>query len=665
MTLDFSSETFSAEFIKDESSLSEKLSSEEMLKAMQFSIDHAGDAIFWVDPDSRILYVNEAACRSLEYSKEELLHLHIYDINSNVTKQNWPLHWHRIKKDGTTTFESVQMTKQGRQFPVEITINHLSFNGQEYHCAIVRNITERKLAQEFLEEQTTFFRKVIDMNPSLIFAKDRAGRFILVNKAVANAYGTTLSDIIGKTDADFNNNKEEVEHFLKDDLEVMDSLEEKFIAEERITDSKGKVRYLQTVKLPIIEKDGKANKILGVATDITDRKKTEEEQHRLVQQMQHTQKLESLGVLAGGIAHDFNNLLMTIMGNAGLAIADLPADSPVTKRIENIRTAVNRATELTNQLLAYSGRGQFVIEPLNLSNVVTEMVTLLSTITSKKAELEFEFTPNLPQIVADISQLRQVVMNLITNASDALDNKSGKIKISTKLIHADKTLLVGTYLEADLPEGEYVLLEVSDTGCGMNQETVQRIFEPFFTTKFTGRGLGLAAVLGIVRSHLGALSVFSSEGLGTTFRILFPAMTQTNLLEEKCVSNDNQNIAFNKGLFLVVDDEAPIREIVCDMLKFLGFSVIEAENGEQAIAMFSKYADILTGVLLDMTMPKMDGVETLKELSRIRKNVPVLLSSGYSEQEAVLKFQSGKAFSFLQKPYCIDQLKVKIKELLC
>jgi signal transduction histidine kinase len=264
-------------------------------------------------------------------------------------------------------------------------------------------------------------------------------------------------------------------------------------------------------------------RVLAFCQDVTKRREAEDRRAHLEAQMQHSQKLESLGVLAGGIAHDFNNLLMGILGNAGLALMDVPAGSPARESLSGIETAVLRAKDLTSQMLAYSGRGRFVIEVVELPGVVEGMMHLLEVSISKNVVLRTDFSREAPPVEADVSQLRQIVMNLITNASEAIGERSGTIGIATGAIRCDRAFLQATYLDEELPEGVYTYLEVSDTGEGMDSSTVDRIFEPFFTTKFSGRGLGLAAVLGIVRGHRGAIRLQSEPGQGTTIRVLFPA----------------------------------------------------------------------------------------------------------------------------------------------
>ena len=261
---------------------------------------------------------------------------------------------------------------------------------------------------------------------------------------------------------------------------------------------------------------------LIMVRDISTAKRAVKERERLHAQLQHAQKLESLGVLAGGIAHDFNNLLMSVLGNAEMALWDLAPESPARADLQAISAAAKRAADLAKQMLAYSGKGKFVIEPLNLSKLVADMAHLLEVSISKKVTLKYNFPESLPLVDGDATQIRQIVMNLIINASEAVGEKSGVINVTTGVMEADHAYLSETYLDEGLEEGYYIYLEVADTGHGMDRETVEKIFDPFFTTKFTGRGLGLAAVLGIVRGHRGALKVYSQPKHGTTFKVLFP-----------------------------------------------------------------------------------------------------------------------------------------------
>jgi PAS domain S-box-containing protein len=358
----------------------------------------------------------------------------------------------------------------------------------------------------------------------------------------------------------------------------------------------------------------------------------------------HVQKLESIGVLAGGIAHDFNNLLHVVLGNADLARLQLDAAAPAREYLDEVIRATQRAGELTQQLLAYSGRGAIEIRHLNLSDEVREMATLLRTAISKQATLVWELTPGLPAVTADPTQVRQVVMNLITNASDALGDAAGTITLRTGL------------------DGELVFLEVSDTGVGMDTGTLQRIFDPFFSTKFTGRGLGLAAVMGIVESHHGHIRIRSAPGEGTTFRILFPAVPDSADVGPPRVSATQWR---GQGTVLVVEDEEGVREVVRRMLERLGFQVITAEDGIAALERLEAHQGAIAAVLLDLSMPRMTGQEALHEIRRLRPDVPMVLMSGYTEQEVASKLLDsvGGATGFLQKPFLPEDLTSVLREV--
>jgi signal transduction histidine kinase/CheY-like chemotaxis protein len=364
-------------------------------------------------------------------------------------------------------------------------------------------------------------------------------------------------------------------------------------------------------------------------------------------QARHVQKLESIGVLAGGIAHDFNNLLHVVLGNADLARLQLPADAPAREHLDEVVRATQRAADLTQQLLAYSGRGAVETRHLDLSVEVHQMGTLLRTAISKQAALVWDLTPDLPTISADATQVRQIVMNLITNASDALGDAPGSITLRTGCAE-------------DPPAGagstDFVFLEVSDTGCGMETGTLQRIFDPFFSTKFAGRGLGLAAVMGIVESHHGHIRIRTAPAEGTTFRILFPAVAGPgNAVPPRRSSGADWR---GHGTVLLAEDEEEVREVVGRMLQRLGFRVLPAVDGITALEALEQHDHAVTAVLLDVSMPRMGGSETLHLIRERRPELPVILMSGYTEQEVASKLldESSGAAGFLQKPFLPEDL---------
>ncbi len=389
----------------------------------------------------------------------------------------------------------------------------------------------------------------------------------------------------------------------------------------------------------------------------------QEQQRLLDAKVQEAQKLESLGVLAGGIAHDFNNLLVGILGYADIALEKLPQLSPARPLIERIKTGGLRAADLCNQMLAYSGKGKFVIQPLDLNELVEEMAHLVEVSVSKKALLRYQLGANLPAIGADATQVRQILLNLIMNASEAIGDRSGVISISTGAQQCDGSYLESIFLPGeDWSAGVYVFVEVSDTGCGMSRETQERIFDPFFSTKFTGRGLGLAAVLGIVRGHSGAIKIYSEENGGTTFKILFPAVTQAAIPLLRFAGESES--WRGSGTVLLVDDDETVLTVAGMMLEHAGFEVVTATDGKEGLAVFREHRDRIVCVMLDLTMPHMDGEETFRELRRIDPEIRVILTSGYNEQDASSRFAGKGLAGFVKKPFEASKLLGTLRAVL-
>jgi len=356
-----------------------------------------------------------------------------------------------------------------------------------------------------------------------------------------------------------------------------------------------------------------------------------------------------------------NTRLTAIVGNTDLALMRLNPESPVRDNLARIERAANRASDLAKQMLAYSGKGKFVIEPIDLNRLVEEMTHMLQVSISKKAVLRFNFADSLPTVDADATQLRQIIMNLVINASEAIADKSGVIAISTGCMQCDRKYLSNAWLNESIPEGLYVWLEVADTGCGMDRETVSKIFDPFFTTKFTGRGLGMAAVLGIVRGHKGAIRVYSEPGRGTTFKVLLPAGDKPKDL----FNGDQQKQAVWKGCgtVLLVDDEETVIGIGAEMLKELGFDVLTAMDGREALEVFAQHQEKICCIILDLTMPHLDGEQTFRELRQLKPDVKVIMSSGYNEQEINQRFAGKGLAGFIQKPYRLSMLKETIRNV--
>lgn len=398
--------------------------------------------------------------------------------------------------------------------------------------------------------------------------------------------------------------------------------------------------------------------------DVSQRIAAQEEQKNLEKQLQQTQRLESLGVLAGGIAHDFNNLLMAIQGYSELTISDIPSDSIAIKYLNEIQKATNRAAELCRQMLAYSGRANFIKETVDLHRMVKEMTELLQASVTRKSRLVFETSGEAPIIYADVAQINQVIMNLVINASEAINHSSGEIRICTAIVECSSDELRSQYIDSELPSGRYACLEVSDNGCGMSEDTLERLFDPFFTTKFTGRGLGMSAILGIVRSHMGTLKVCSKPGEGSVFRIYFP-VAESCLVKTLKENHDERILIPSGAMVMVVDDEESVRKVVQKVLEILGLKVILAADGVEAVEIFRQNRESIELVLLDLTMPRKDGYETLLELRSLKPDLRIIVASGYGEHELQKKFGSRSRLGFINKPYSIELIKNELSRLFC
>lgn len=523
-----------------------------------------------------------------------------------------------------------------------------------------QNITHRRQAQEALRLSEEQIRRVVHSSPDCLLELDLSRRIVSVNPRGlemlerANPEAVLGQDWVELWPA-------EMKKHLETGLEAVTRGQD---ARFQVFGPVGRksLRWWDMQLTAIRDPRGRLDRILVSARDISELKQAEADREEFQRNLLQTQKLESLGVLAGGIAHDFNNLLTGILGNAELIRLSLPTASPAAEFLRQIEKSAERAADLCRQMLAYAGKGRFLVEPIDLSAVVAETVQLLQlSVVSKKANMSMFLTQGLSPILGDATQIRQVLMNLVINASEALGEAEGQIRISTGQMHVDRTLLTRAQAGSQLLEGEYVFLEVTDTGCGMDEATLARIFEPFFTTKFTGRGLGLSAVLGIVRAHKGILQVQSTPGGGSTFRLYFPPTSRPIVLPR--LSHLGEVGWRGRGIVLVVDDEDPVRRIAVEMTHSFGFDTLEARDGREAIEVLQRRPEIRV-MLLDLTMPRLDGEQTLKELGSLLGDVRVILMSGYSKRELSERFAGLGLAGFLQKPFTRDQIGKKLREAL-
>ena len=536
---------------------------------------------------------------------------------------------------------------------------------QEELLSRIRTHLELSRSRRRLRESEAFILAVMDNLPIGIAVNsvDPGVSFSYMNDNFPRCYRTTrsaLADPNGFWDAVYEDPefREEIKKKVLDDCASGDPARMRWTMVP-ITRKGEETTFVSAMNTPIPGKP----LMISTVWDVTEHKRAEEEQRKLDRKVQHAQRLESLGMLAGGIAHDFNNILMAVLGHAELAMVKLPPMSPARNALAEIITAARNAADLCRQMLTYSGRTSSALEKIDLRELVEEMSHLLKTAISKKALLNLNLDRDLIPIRGDPSQIRQILMNLIINASEAIGDRSGVITVAVGATRCDRDYLESTELGDAIPPGLYMHLEVADTGCGMDARTKARVFEPFFSTKFTGRGLGLAAVLGIVRAHKGALKVYSEPGKGTTFKILFPALTKEQEVARPPESSSLANWR-GKGTILLVDDEESLIALGGRMLEHLGFDVLTASDGREAVDLYRKRAGEIDLVLLDLTMPHMDGGEAFGELRRINPDVRVILSSGYSRDDVAGRFAGKNLAGVLQKPYTLAKLTESLSAVI-
>lgn len=517
----------------------------------------------------------------------------------------------------------------------------------------------RQNAQDHLKAGEERFRITLENAPFAIFIFTFDGTIIYGNKRAYDLFNCKPDDILDKkTASHFWNDSKEYEKWvsgLGKDKQLKDY-------ETLFTDF-NHLRKFSCITSGIIINYLDKKVILAVYHDLSERKKAEEERFSLERQVQQTQRQDSLGALAGGIAHDFNNLLGVILGYSDLALLKIPVNDSVREDLNEIIKASVRASDLCRQMLTYSGKGRLSVSNFDFLKLVNDTTSLLKALVSKKATLEISLPASLPFIEADPTQIDQVLINLIINASEALENKNGTIRLSLDAQYCSKEYLSKLILGKDLPEGEYVCLRVSDTGRGISPDALERIFEPFFSTKNAGRGLGLSVMMGIVKSHRGALDVKSALGEGTVFSIFLPVADKP-VKKTKKTSRKSKSDWKGTGTVLLADDENTVLEMCREMLQLLGFDVLTALDGKEAVELYKKNQEKISCVILDLTMPNMDGEEAFDEIKKINSKVKILISSGYGERQILQRFNSKSLAAFIQKPYNLEGLKEILSKIL-
>jgi PAS domain S-box-containing protein len=638
---------------------------QESLRLARQSLDQVPDPVVWVSLEGRIVDCNEAAYRSLGYSQREFLEMSIFSIDPMVTLATWSGFFAELRLQRFKHFESVYRTKEGLDIPMDVQVTHISFGDGEYLCGVARNITERKAMEDRLRRSEANLNRAQSMAKLGSWEWDPATNLVVYSEEIFNIFGIDRDGCTGDLTALL----QDLIH--PEDRELVLAAGERArktgvgqTVEYRFRHPDGSLHWIRAIG-EFIHEPGRAVTLMGALQDITEHKLLEQERLGLERQMLHVQKLESLGVMSGGIAHDFNNLLQVVLGNLDLSLMILPEETSVRHNLEQAVIATVRASELSGMMLAYSGKGILATEKLNLSDLVLENATVLSAATGKSATLKLTLDYALPPVQADATQLLQVVMNLIRNSSEAIEDASGSITLATGIGEFDQASLNASKLEEKLPAGRYVWVEVSDTGCGMDETTQYKIFDPFFSTKFTGRGLGMSAALGIMRAHQGAIMLESSPGAGTSIRLLFPVGADLEQLRPPlALGLQDAPAAGQRDTILIVDDEEMIRTLSVAMLEAFGYDTLVATDGERALEIFASEGSRISLVLLDQSMPTMDGLAVFKELRRIRPEIKVLLASGFSEQEVSARYQGLGLNGFIQKPFNVKHLSEEVQRVL-
>ncbi|MBL4775124.1 MAG: response regulator, partial [Mariprofundus sp.] len=531
---------------------------------------------------------------------------------------------------------------------------------EEQNINLEKRIIERTDA---LRAKETELSNLLDSMNEVHFKLANDHKFTDISEALAGMFGVSVAELQQHAVLEYFSDSDDFSDFIFK-LEQEETVK---AYEWKLVHADSSICWLSVNARIFRNQHGAVQNIQGLLTNITHEKTMQDEKENMQRKMEHVQRLESLGILAGGIAHDFNNLLTAIMGNASLAELNLnehaKANAKTLGMMQQIQLASKRAAYLCAQMLAYSGKGQFIIRPINLTHLLEEMVGLLRVSIDKSIELDCQLMEGLPNIDGDESQMQQVIMNLVINASEAINGKEGKITCKTSIIQADRHLLNTSYLDEGLSEGRYVQMLVEDNGCGMSKETQSHIFDPFFTTKFTGRGLGMSALLGIIRGHHGGIMVYSELGEGSIFRVLLPLSQGPQHTEDEedthLLSQEQQ-----RGMILLVDDEENVRDMATLMIENMGFQALVAHNGKQAIELYQQHMAQIELVLLDYIMPKMNGHEVFAELIKFNPDVRVVLTSGYTEIKATAAFKHTDLYGFLQKPYDFGIMNKIVKQAL-
>jgi PAS domain S-box-containing protein len=657
--------------------ISERKQTEEDLRKSEekyrLLADNTKDVIWQVDMDLRFTYVNLAVEQVTGYTQDEWIGTrlaeHCDEENFLKMAQVLSAEMSKGSESQGATIEAVLLNKKKEPVPVEIS-GKIIYGENGFPIGLqgtTREISDRKNFEKALLESEFRYRSLFEGSRDGIVFTDMEGSIKAFNAAYREMLGYTEEELFSTTYHDLTPTEwEAIENRIVIEQIIprgySDVYEKEYICKD------GRVIPVELATF-IVKRAGENVGMWATVRDISERKQLEQERLETQEKLLRAQKLESLGIMAGGIAHDFNNLLMAVLGNLDVVLEDLPPDSETRRSVENAIKAAERSAELSTQMLTYTGSTLYHSKDLNLNELLDKNRDLLKLGISDHVTLNLELGDTLPHIKGDAEQIHRLVMNILVNASEAIGDQDGYVTIRTGVMDCDEVCLDRSLLDAKSEQGRFVFLEITDTGCGMDAETLRKLFDPFFTAKFLGRGLGMAEVMGIVKGHHGAIRVDSEIGKGTTIRVLFPLSEK---VEERIVKVNDEvetkpplpsSVHLRKTI-LLVDDEELVRGLVASRLEVLGYLTITASDGEEGVRVFRARSNEIDLVLLDFAMPRMNGIEAFGELIRIKPDVKVIISSGYTEDVVLDSFPGQRPAGVLHKPYKMEALKAELERLL-
>ncbi|MDD5759911.1 MAG: response regulator [Desulfobulbaceae bacterium] len=631
----------------------ELLRADDETKLLHCALDHVHEGAFLIDYRGKFLYVNQEACRSLEYEKNELIGKSITEIDPDFTMEEFDEHFNYRLKLGALTFETRHRSRSGRIFPVEITSNLFEFGGTLYSLSLTRDISERKRFIADLQESRSILQAILNSIPVRVFWKNKKLEFLGCNTPFAKDAGfETAEQVIGKDDYAMSW-REQAELYRADDCGVIESGKDKLHIEEPQTTPSGEQIHLLTSKVPLRDSDGEIIGVLGTYQDITERKKLEG-------QLQQAQKMEAIGTLAGGIAHDFNNMLSAIIGYTELAKCEIDNSENLQKYLEQVFKAGERAKELVKQILTFSRSSNQELQPLKIQLVIKEALKLLRSSLPSTIKINTDINPDCEAILADPIQIHQVIMNLCTNAYHAMRETGGILSVSLEPIQLSADPIDN---KIQLPAGSYLKLEISDTGQGIPREVQDRIFEPYYTTKGKGEGtgLGLAVVHGIITRLHGDIKVYSDKNKGAKFRICLPVSAS---YAESIQQKTPTHFPTGNEKILLVDDDVDLVQMTQKILESLGYQVTAFTSSLDALKKFHQEPYNFDLVITDMTMPNMTGAKLAEQILTIRPDTKIILCTGFSDLINEKKARAIGIRDYIMKPLTKNDLALAVRKVL-